>query len=33
MSTEIIDVKTPKKLFELEGRGFIVLSFDLHEQP
>ena len=30
MSTEIIDFKTPNKLFELEVRGFVVLSFDLH---
>ena len=30
MSTEIIDFKTPGKLFELEVRGFVVLSFDLH---
>ena len=26
MSTEIIDFKTPSKLFELEVRGFVVLS-------
>ena len=25
MSTEIIDFKTPNKLFELEVRGFVVL--------
>ncbi len=30
MSTEIIDFKTPNKLFELEVQGFVVLSFDLH---
>jgi hypothetical protein len=30
MSTEIIHFKTPSKLFELEVRGFVVLSFDLH---
>ena len=30
MSTEIIDFKTPSKLFELEVRGFVVLSFDLY---
>ncbi len=30
MSTEIIDFKTPSKLFEFEVRGFAVLSFHLH---
>ncbi len=25
MSTEVIDFKTPNKLFELELRGFVVL--------
>ncbi len=30
MSTEIIDFKTPSMLFELEVRGFVVFSFDLH---
>ncbi len=30
MSTEIIDFKSPSKLFKLEVRGFVVLSFDLH---
>ena len=30
MSTEIIDFKTPSKLFALEVRGFVVFSFDLH---
>ncbi len=30
MSTEIIDFMTPNKLFELEFRGFVVLSFDIH---
>ena len=29
MSTEIIDFKTPSKLFELKVRGFVVLGFDL----
>ena len=32
MSTEIIDFKTPSKLFELEVRGFVVLNFDHHGQ-
>ena len=27
MSTEIIDFKTLSKLFELEVRGFVVLTF------
>ena len=30
MSAQIIYFKTPSKLFELEVRGFVVLSFDLH---
>ena len=29
MSTEIIDFKTPDKLFELEVRGFVLSSFDV----
>ena len=28
MSTEIIDFKTPSKLFKLEVRGFLVFCFD-----
>ena len=31
MNTEIIDFKTPSKLFELEVRGFVVLTFTLIE--
>ncbi len=27
MSTEIIDYKTPSKLFELDVRDFVVLTF------
>ncbi len=30
MSTVIIDFNTPNKLFELELRCFVVLSFNLH---
>ena len=31
MNTEIIDFKTPSKLFALEVRGFAVLTFTLIE--
>ena len=31
MSTEIIDFRTPSKLFALEVRGFVVLTFTLIE--
>jgi hypothetical protein len=30
MSTGIIDLKTPSKLFDLEVQGFEALSFYLH---
>jgi hypothetical protein len=30
MNTGRIDFKIPSKLFDLEVRGFEVLSFDLH---